>query len=174
MTGRRLLTGVTLVGLVVVVCVMAVWGYHAATAPIDDNSSSSSTADSGLTCAPQDQTVTKYVSRGDVTVSVYNAGARSGEARETMDLLEHAGFKPGEVGNAPEGVTVDRAAVYSTKDDDPAAELVAQAFGKKTQVVHSDDELGPGVDVVIGAKFKHLDAKAPSRIALPKPETSCK
>ncbi|MGY2877107.1 hypothetical protein ACVW00_004297 [Marmoricola sp. URHA0025 HA25] len=172
MIGRRLLTGATLMGLVVVVCVMAVWGYHAATAPIGDTSSGSSS--DGPTCAPQDQTVTKYVRRSDVTVSVYNAGERAGRAQETMDLLEHAGFKPGEVNNAPDGVEAQRAAVYSTKDDDPAAELVAKALGKKTQVVHSDEALGPGVDVVIGDRFKGLDAAAPTRLALPKPETSCK
>jgi hypothetical protein len=173
MTGRRLLTGATLVGLVAVVCVMAVWGYHAATAPIEDDGSTPS-AESSLTCAPEDQTVTKYVARGDVTVSVFNAGERSGLARDTMNLLERAGFKPGQVGNAPDEIRVDRAVVYSTKDDDPAAELVARALGKKTQVVHSDEELGPGVDVVIGDRFKRLAAAAPTHMALPKPVTSCK
>jgi hypothetical protein len=170
MTGRRLLTGVTLVGLVVVVCIMAVWGFNAVTAPIEDDSTGSS---SGPTCAPEDQAVIKYVSRGDVTVSVYNAGERSGRAQETMALLEQAGFKPGEVSNAPDGIEVDKAVVYSTKADDPAAELVAKALGKKTQVVHADEELGPGVDVVIGDRFKKLDASAPTRLELPQPETTC-
>ena len=171
MTARRLVTGVTLASLVVVVCVMAVWGFRAATAPIDDDNGSR--ASDGPTCAPEDQAVTKYVRRGDVTVSVYNAGEKSGRAQETMTLLEQAGFKPGEVANAPEGIEVDKAAVYSTDDDDPAAELVARALGKKTQVVHSDEELGPGVDVVIGDRFKRLDASAPTRLELPEPETSC-
>ena len=173
MTSRRLLTGATLAGLVVVVCVMAVWGYHAATAPIEDDAATPS-ASSTLTCAPEDQTVTKYVRRDDVTVSVYNAGQRSGLARDTMGLFERAGFKAGAVGNAPDDLKVDRAVVYSTKDDDPAAELVARALGKKTQVVHADEDLGPGVDVVIGDKFKRLAAAAPTRVALPEPKTSCK
>jgi hypothetical protein len=63
--------------------------------------------------------------------------------------------------------------VYSTKADDPAAELVARALGKDTQVVHSDEDLGPGVDVVIGDKFKRLDPKAPKRLPLPKPVVTC-
>jgi hypothetical protein len=172
LTARRLTTGATLVVLVVVVCIMAVWGFRAVTAPIDD--APAATASTGPTCPAEDQTVTKYVRRADVTVSVYNAGQRSGRAQETLALLEQAGFKPGEVSNAPEGIKVDRAVVYSTEDDDPAAALVARAFGKKTQVVHSDEELGPGVDVVIGDKFKRLDPTAPGRIDLPKPETSCK
>jgi hypothetical protein len=151
---------------------MAVWGYRAATAPIEDDGAATS-ADDGPTCAAEDQTVVKFVRRSEVTVSVFNAGERSGRAQATMDLLEKAGFKAGEVGNAPDGIEVDRAVVYSTKDDDPAAELVAKAFGRKTKVVHSDEELGPGVDVVIGDRFKQLKASAPNRLELPQPETSC-
>jgi hypothetical protein len=171
MTRRRLTTAATLLVLVVVRCVMAVWGLRAATAPIPGETSGSSSKDP--TCGPEDQTVAKYLRRGEVTVSVYNAGAISGRAQKTMDLLEGAGFKVGEVKNAPEGVKVPRAAVYSTKADDPADMLVAQALGKKTQVVHSDAELGPGVHVIIGDKFKKLDPRAPKRIELAQPEVSC-
>jgi hypothetical protein len=168
---RHLTTGVTLAVLVVVLCVMAIWGYQAATAPVESTSTPSSTATP--TCDPQQQKVSRYLHRKDVTVSVYNSGKKSGRARETMDLLERAGFRPGEVSNAPEGVSTDRAVVYSTKSDDPAAELVALALGKNTQVVHTDETLGPGVEVVIGDKFKKLDPKAPNRIELPKPEVTC-
>ena len=172
MTGRRhLTTGVTLAVLVVVLCVMAIWGYQAATAPVESTSTPSSPATP--TCDAQQQKVTRYLQRKDVTVSVYNSGKKSGRARETLDLLERAGFRPGEVGNAPDGVATDRAVVYSTKTDDPAAELVARTFGKATQVVHSDDALGPGVGVVIGDKFRKLDPKAPRRIELPKPVVTC-
>lgn len=171
MTRRHLTTGVTLIVLVVVLCVMAVWGYKSATAPLDSSGTPSTSA--SPTCDPQQQQVSRYVRRSDVTVSVYNSGKKSGRARETMDLLERAGFRPGEVNNAPDGVSTPRAVVYSTKTDDPAAELVARAFGKATQVVHTDEEMGPGVDVVIGDKFKSLDPKAPKRMELPKPEVTC-
>jgi hypothetical protein len=170
MSNRRVVTGATLVVLVGVLCVMAVWGYRAATAPMDStDGTSSATPD-----CPSDKTVvTRFVTRGEVTVSVYNAGKRSGRARETLDLLEAAGFRPGEVNNAPDGVDVRRAAVYTTKSDDPAAQLVARTLGKKTPVVHSDDELGPGVDVVIGDRFKRLDPTAPKKLKLAKPITTC-
>lgn len=171
MTRRRLTTAATLVCLTVVLCVMAVWGYRAATAPVPDDKTGS--ASNGPDCASEDQKVSKYVKRADVTVSVYNSGSRSGRAQSTMDLLEQAGFKVGAVGNAPDGVKVARAAVYTTKSDDPAAELVAKALGKATQVVHSDEELGPGVDVIIGDKFARLDPTAPKRLELPKPEVTC-
>jgi hypothetical protein len=170
-TRRSLTTGVSLAVGVVLVCIMAVWGYRAMTAPIAEDTTG--TASSGPTCRPEDQKVTKYVRRGDVTVSVYNSGKRAGRAQSTMDLLERAGFKVGAVGNAPDGVDAGRAAVYTTKSDDPAAELVARALGKNTQVVHTDEDLGPGVDVVIGDKFKRLDPNAPRRLELPKPDVTC-
>jgi hypothetical protein len=171
MNRRHLTTGATLIVLVAVLCVMAVWGYHAATAPVGSGTTPSAAATP--TCAPQQQKVSRYLKRSDVTVSVYNSGKKSGRARATMDQLERAGFKAGEVSNAPSGVTTDRAVVYSTKTDDPAAELVARAFGGKTKVLHTDEALGPGVNVIIGDKFKTLDPKAPKRIELPKPEVTC-
>lgn len=170
MISRTVTTAVSLVVATVVLCVMAVWGYHAATAPVPGDDT---TASSGPTCPEEDQKVRKYVRRGEVTVSVYNSGKRSGRAQDTMDLLEAAGFKPGEVGNAPDGVEVARAVVYTTEGDDPAAQLVAQALGRNTAVERTDEELGPGIDVVIGDKFNRLDGKAPRRLELPDPEVSC-
>jgi hypothetical protein len=172
MSPRGVTTGVALVVAAVLVCIMGVWGYHAATAPIKDDSSTTS---HGPTCASENQVVEQFVRRADVTVSVYNSGKKAGRAQATMNLLEHAGFKAGQVGNAPDGVDAARASVYTTKTDDPAAELVAQALGHDTQVVHSDEGFtGPGIDVVIGDRFKRLDPAAPSKIKLPEPKTSCK
>jgi len=171
MTRRGLTTGVSLVVAAVLLCIMGVWGYHAATAPVPSDSTSSS---SDPTCSPDQQTVDKYVHRADVTVSVYNSGEKAGRAQATMNLLERAGFRAGEVNNAPDGVNAARASVYTTKADDPAAELVAAAFGHDTQVVHSDAEFnGPGVDVVIGDKFKKLDPNAPEKIKLPASVAGC-
>ena len=171
MNPRSLVTGVTLVVAAAVLVVMAVWGYDAATAPVSEDDGG---ATSGPTCPPEDQKVTRYVRRADVTVSVYNAGTKSGSAQAAMDLFERAGFKPGEVGNAPDGLAVKRAAVYTTKGDDPDAALVARAIGAGTQVVRTDEELGPGIDVVIGNRFsQRLDPDAPKRLELPEAVTSC-
>ena len=170
MTRRRLTTGATLLVLLAVLVGMAVWGYHAATTPLEGLGSTTSATP---TCSATDQKVTRFVRRADVTVSVFNSGKRAGRAQATMSLLERAGFKPGQVGNAPDGIRADRAAVYTTEADDPAAELVAKALGKATQVVHSDQEMGPGVDVVIGDRFKQLDPTAPTKIELPKSKTAC-
>jgi hypothetical protein len=167
---RGLISAVTLVGLMGVLVVMAVWGVKAATAPLPGSTAPPTKEQS---CATADQHVDKYVRRAEVTVSVYNSGDTAGRAQSTMDQLEKAGFKVGEVNNAPAGLKAPRAAVYSTKADDPAAELVARALGKATQVVHTDEDLGPGVDVVIGDKFKRLDPKAPKRMPLATPVVTC-
>jgi hypothetical protein len=171
MSARALTTGATLVVAAGLLVIMAVWGYHAMTSPIPGDDTVSST---GPTCPPEDQKVTRYVHRGEVTVSVYNAGKHSGTAQATADLLESAGFKPGEVGNAPDGIDVKRVAVYTTEGDDPDAELVARALGQNAEVVRTDEDYGPGVDVVVGNKFAlKLDPSAPNRLALPEPVTTC-
>lgn len=160
---------VTLAGAVVVVLVMTLWGYQALTAPFTDSAS----ADSGPDCAPEDQTIVRVVRRGEVTVSVYNTGKRSGRAQDALDLLESAGFKPGAVGNAPDDLVVTKAEVRTTRDDNPAARLVAASFGAGTKIVVVDEDYGPGIDVFIGDKFTKLRAKAPQKITLPRPETTC-
>lgn len=166
---RRLTSAVTVGVTAVLLVVMAVWGYQAATAPIDSLVSSSPEE----TCAPEDQTIIRVVRRGEVTVSVYNTGERSGRAQDTLDLLEAAGFKPGAVGNAPEDLDVARAEVRTTRKDNPAARLVAAAFGKDTKVVVVDEDYGPGIDVFIGDEFTKLKASAPTKVNLPNPQTSC-
>lgn len=167
---RKLTSAITVGALAVVVVIMAVWGYQALTAPIDDLVSSSS---DGPTCAPEDQSVIRVVRRGEVTVSVYNTGKRTGRAQDALDLLEAAGFKPGAVGNAPDGLKVPRAEVRTTRKDNPAARLVAAAFGKDTKIVVIDEDYGPGIDVFIGDKFIKLKASAPTKVSLPKPQTTC-
>lgn len=170
MTGRHLTTAVTMSALAVVVVIMAVWGYKAATAPYGDRAGPSA---SGPTCPPEQQQVTDQLRRKDVTVSVYNSGKRSGRAQETLNQIEEAGFKAGAIGNAPEGLSARRATVYAADPKAPAAKLVALAFGPKTQVLAATDELGPGIAVVIGDKFERLDPGAPKKIKLAEPEVDC-
>ncbi len=170
MNGRSLTTAVTMTVLTVIVVVMAVWGFRAATAPYGDADGSAS---SGPTCPPEQQKVTDQLRRKVITVSVYNSGKRSGRAQATLDQLEEAGFKAGAIGNAPEGMSAKRAVVYAADPDDPAATLVALAFGPKTEVLATSDELGPGIAVVIGDKFERLDPNAPKKIKLAEPEIDC-
>lgn len=167
-------TAVVMTGSVAVVAVMAIWGIRAATAPIKTDSAPPASASTGPTCSPADQTVSRYVRRADVTVSVYNAGKRSGRAQATLDLLQQAGFKPGAIGNAVAGTVVPRAEVRTTAQGDVSARLVAEALGPNTKVVVVTDTYGPGVDVFIGDRFNRLDRNAPAKIKLPTPIVTCK
>ena len=168
---RRLASAAALVAGVVAVVVMALWGLDAVTAPFGDDDPA--TASSGPDCPPEDQVITEYVRRSEVTVSVYNTGKRKGHAGETLNKLENAGFQPGAIGDADDGDRVRRAEVRTTREDNAGARLVAKALGPNVPVVVVDDDYGPGVDVFIGDKFTHL-VNAPKREKLSTPVTSCR
>src|SRR5918995_2235427 len=152
---RRLTTGITLVVLVLVLAGMAVYGFQSALAPLPDGTSSDPT------CSETEQEVQKFLRRGEVQVSVFNAGNKSGLAGRTLEKVEAAGFTAGNSGNAPGSAGVRRAVVWTTQPNDTSARLVALAFGKRTRVEVTETDLGPGIDVIVGNRFKGLDKKAP-------------
>jgi LytR cell envelope-related transcriptional attenuator len=161
-------TAITLVVLVLVLGGMAVYGFKSALAPLPGGSASSDP-----TCSQTEKEVQRFLRRGEVQVSVFNAGTKSGLAGKTLEKVEAAGFKAGNSGNAPGSAQVRRAAVWTTQPNDTSARLVALAFGKRTRVEVTETDLGPGVDVIVGNRFKGLDKKAPNRIRLPRPVTTC-
>ncbi len=167
MTGRRLTTAITMVVLVVVLGAMAVFGFKAALAPLPGGSATDPS------CSGTEKQVQRYLERSDVQVSVFNAGNRGGLAGRTLDKLERGGFRPGNVGNAPKSAQVRRAIVWTTKPNDSAARLVALALGRGTHVEVTKTDLGPGVDVLVGNKFKRLNKKAAKRVKLPAPVETC-
>lgn len=113
------------------------------------------------------------VTRADVTVSVFNAGSRSGLADQTLSELTARGFIRGEVGNAPEELGEVRfVRVVAPAKRDPAARLVALQFGRNTLVQKVADDLGPGVDVVVGDDFSGL-VDARKRIKARRDSSSC-
>jgi hypothetical protein len=160
---RRLLSAVTIAVLLVLLAVGAVVGWKTLSAPFPGSANAASTHSHKPTCDPR---LTKggLVHSTDVTVSVYNAGTRTGLAGQTQQQLVARGFIPGDVGNAPGnlgGVRFVR--VLSHSRADPAARLVALQFGRHTFVQRSKASLGPGVDVIVGDRFVGL-ARAPRAI----------
>jgi hypothetical protein len=107
-----------------------------------------------------------------VEVSVFNGGTRSGLAGETLDALARRGFASGEVGNAPSDLRVLRVQVWSTEKNDPAARLVARQFGPGVKVKLTDEDLGGGVDVIVGDEFERL-SPAPRKIKVQKAQEYC-
>ena len=148
MSGRKLTTAVTLVVLLLVLGGMGLLGIKQLTAPLPDGSSSTKS------CTGAEKQVKGYLKRSEVQVSVFNAGSRSGLATSTLDKVERAGFRAGNAGNAPGTAEVARAIVWTTKPDDMAALLVARAFGRRTKVEVTKTDLGPGIDVLVGDRFK--------------------
>lgn len=173
---HRTVSAVALAVTAVIVVIMAIWGFNSATAPIEDDSFGSTPVDNSVeTCAPgQVQTIVKFLRTDQVVVSVYNAGKKKGHAFATLNLLENRGFKPGDVGDATD-TTVQFAQIHAKQADVTEANLVALSFGKSATVVIDDEKdlKGPGVNVIIGDKFRKLKAGAPRQIKLPEPVTTC-
>jgi hypothetical protein len=165
---RHLVTTVTLLVLLGVLCVMAAVGVKQALEPFPAKKKPTATG-----CSHPQKQVQEFLTRKDVQVSVFNAGSRNGLASETLAKVEAAGFAAGNAGNAPGTANVRRAVVWTTKADDYSAKLVALAFGPQTQVQVTKTDLGPGVDVLVGNAFKGLPKHAPARLRLPKPLETC-
>jgi hypothetical protein len=159
---RTGLAGITFLVLFAILGAGAVLGWRAVSEPVPgvsdgDTASDEPTCRDGL--APGD-----VVRTGDVTVSVFNAGTRSGLADQTLGELTARGFIAGEVGNAPGDLgDVRFVRVLAPSRNDPAAQLVARQFGAQTLVQPDPGDLGPGVDVIVGDRFPGL-VKAPRRL----------
>ncbi len=167
-TRRHLITAVTLGVLLGILLVMGGIGIQQALKPFPSSKKAGSP-----TCSNKQKQVLRVLTRKDVQVSVFNAGDRSGLASDTLQKVQKAGFVGGNSGNAPGTAQVTRAAVWTTKENDYSAKLVALAFGPHTPVVVTTTDLGPGIDVLVGNKFNGLDRKAPRQITLPKPIQTC-
>lgn len=161
MANRRALSGVTLVLLVCLLVVGAFVGWRTLTAPVPEGDDTAEAAGPGC-----NDGVTRgdVIRPADVTVSVYNAGTRAGLAGQTMSQLEARGFIPADVGNAPDDLQgVDFVRVLAPSKRDPAARLVALQFGANTLIEPVKENLGPGVEIVVGDQFVGL-VKAPAKL----------
>lgn len=170
MTRRVLTSAVTMVVLVVMLIFGAVWGWNSLFAPLPEEPTVAGEPEE--TCAPQTIGPQSPLRTDQVRVSVYNAGSRSGLAGQTLDALVDRGFLPGDIGNAPEDLTVRKVQVWAETRNEPRARLVARQFGKNVKVRVSQEDLGAGVDVVVGDRFRNL-VKAPRQIRVQDREEFC-
>lgn len=165
--GRRLMTTVTMIVLLGLVATGALVGWRSLTMP-----SASEGEEDAPACAEGIERGERLASR-EVTVSVFNAGDRAGLAGSTLGELTSRGFLEGEAGNAPGSLAnVSNVRVLAPNRRDPAARLVARQFGRDTFIQATDQNLGPGVDVVVGDDFEGL-VKAPRRITARAPGSGC-
>ena len=161
--GRRALTATTMTVLVALLVVAGLYGWRAISSPEDNDKTTTQKQKSGKGC---DDGLKKgdIVKSSAVTVSVFNAGSRSGLAADTLGQLTDRRFIRGDIGNAPSGFSGVRfVRVLAPTVDDPAARLVALQFGRHTLVQKTKSDLGAGVDVVVGNEYVGL-VKAPNQI----------
>lgn len=132
---RRISTATaTLLSLVAILVVGVIWGFSALTAPFGDSAAGTDTAtDDGAAC-PSGAPAGRAVRPREVTVSVLNAGTRRGRAAEIMGELTDQGFRQGEIGNAPAGVEVGLAEVWTSRPTAAATRLVRSTLPASTRV----------------------------------------
>ena len=160
--GRRALTATTLTVLVALLVVAALYGWQSLSSP-EDGTTTAQGPKHSRKCA-HGLKKGDVVRSSEVRVSVFNAGTRSGLAGQTQDRLVGRGFIRGDVGNAPAGFgTVLKVRVLARKVDDPAARLVARQFGLRTVIQATKQDLGPGVDVIVGNDYSGL-VEAPRQL----------
>lgn len=148
---RELTTATTLLVLCGIVALGAVWGWQSLFAEIPEVERKSTG-----TCASERLRPGDRLRPDQVRVSVFNAGTRSGLAESTATALQRRGFRIAVVENTPGDSKVTRVQVRARDRDDLAARLVAKQFGAKVPVRFSRNNLGRGVDVVVGDRFRRL------------------
>lgn len=145
----------TLSVLGVLLVAAGAWGLSALTQPFPGR------ADPPV-CVDKSFSQGDRIGRGDVTVSVLNAGSRNGLAGLTMNLFVDAGFAEGQEGNAEEGPRVDVVQIWTDEPRNPAVQLVARQLGDAVRIVRREPTTA-GVQVVVGDGFEDL-ADGPRRI----------
>jgi hypothetical protein len=138
----------TMAVLGVLLVVVAIWGWTAATKPFPGKADAPP-------CVDRTFAAGEKVYASQVTVSVFNASTRNGLAGRTMDLFTKQGFGEGDTGNAPRDAEVASAAIWTEEPKSPAVRLVASRLGRGVDVVRRKGS-GVGVTVVVGDDFTKL------------------
>lgn len=163
MQRRHVTSAITLLVLVGILVAGVLIGMNALFAPLPDDGTAA--ASPSPTCKRQTFTKGKRVRSSQVQVSVFNGSGRAGLADQTMRALARRGFLDGTTSNAPEGMRVTLVRVVAQRRGDQAARLVARQFGPGTKVTVARRDLGPGVDVILGAGYRRLAAAPKSVVA---------
>lgn len=170
MPSPRTTSVVTTAVLFLLLAAGAGFGWYALSRPVSEDGAAPTATPAPC---PSPVAVGEVLRSSAVTVSVFNAGTRSGLASEVSQQLVTRGFRAGKVANAPDELSRVRfARILAPSRKDPAAQLVARQFGKNTLVQPTKDSLGPGVDVVVGDDYVGM-VKAPRRIVARAPGGGC-
>lgn len=156
-------SGLTLLGLVVLVVVASWWGWSAMTKPFPKE-------EPVPLCVDQTVTAGSKVSRDQVVVSVFNASRRQNLASATQKKLLERGFVAGRTGNAPK--PSEKTQIWAADPKDPSVILVKRQF-RGAKVVTGRTALAEGVVVVVGQKFTSLRPKKVKSVKVSKDTIVC-
>ena len=156
MRARHVTTGITLVALCGLLVAGVVVGVNFLFAKAPNPTQLIGSPSAKPSCTVQALPAGARLRARKVQVSVYNAGTQAGLAQQTMTGLKRRGFRSGDVGNAPADVHVRRIEVWTTRPHDAAARLVARQFGRHLRPTVTKTDLGAGIDVVVGGRFRGL------------------
>lgn len=140
------------------------WGWHQVTSPLPTLTSSSEICTE--TPVKKDGTVTPEM----VTISVLNAGKRSGLAAKTMAAFTQAGFHQGSSANAPVNTKVAGVEIWTDDPDSPAVALVKSRLRGAKVVQTAATQVG--VTLVVGDKFAGV-SKGKASVKSAKDTTIC-
>jgi hypothetical protein len=174
MSRRQISTAITLLALCGLVALGLVVGVKTLLKPVPGLPSGVPAAEPSPTCAPKHLAKGERLRSKQIEVSVFNAGGRFGLAGQTLDQLGRRGFQLGEIGNAEHASQVHVVQIWTTEKNDGGAKLVARQFGKHARVYlkTKNQDLGPGVDVVVGNGFRGL-VPAPTAVRVAKAQRFC-
>jgi hypothetical protein len=156
-------SGLTLLGLGVLLVIASVWGWGALTKPFPKDEPIPICEDTTVTAGTE-------VRRDQIVVSVFNGSKRSGLAGATSAQLAERGFVEGDIGDAPQ--TASSTQIWADDPTNPAVQLVQQQF-RQAKVVPGTP-IGVGVVVVVGEKFKTLRAQQVESVLAEADATFCK
>ena len=154
----RLRTGFTLVVLLALVAGAGWYGWAQFSEPVDRNPFADPDA-----CIDEDFAVGSRLRARQVQVNVLNAGNRDGLADDTLERLRRQGFLPGVAANAPSRIQVPSVAIYDADPRSAEVRLVRSQFNGAVSMRDKPDfgeELGEGIDVVVGSGFLGVDRAA--------------
>lgn len=167
-------TPITLVVLLLLLGGSVYYGWQAATAPTSSDTVSKPTSTPTTdqpSCAKKQFPGKRSLTSTNVVVNVYNAGTVAGLASDTMSRLAAQGFREGVIKDAPARVKAANVAILSKATRSPEVKLVAAQF--KGPVAVRKDNLGPGVDIVVGDQFQAVDPQAETSIVVRRPVRRC-
>jgi LytR cell envelope-related transcriptional attenuator len=107
-----------------------------------------------------------------ISVNVYNGGARAGTAAAVGKLLTKRGFHVNKIANEPKGDKVSGVEVRGTTANGPELSLVAGQVKGKVKAV-ADARPDHTVDLVLGAGYKGPRDQGLPSVAVPKGTSLC-